>query len=79
MVTHNQDQKAERDELMNLVMFASANPGTIAGMSMYPANPSELGSEWLSKVYGTGDEPALLSIGPGWQTKATSLNCYQSH
>ena len=60
-------------------VFASANPGTIAGMSMYPANPSELGSEWLSKVYGTGDEPALLSIGPGWQTKATSLNCYQSH
>jgi hypothetical protein len=52
-------------------VFAGATPGAMPGMSKYPANPMELGSQWVSQVYGQDDEPAMISIGSGWKSLAS--------
>ena len=40
---------------------------------MYPANPHELGEEWLSKVY-KHDAPALINIPHGWASIVLGLH-----
>ena len=52
-------------------VFAGATPGAMPGMSKYPANPMELGSQWVSQVFGQDDEPAMISIGSGCKSLAS--------
>ena len=67
-----ESRKRLSDEFTDV--FVKAIPGAMAGLSFYPANPNELGSQWLSQVYGPDDAPALFVIGPGWNSKATRPN-----
>eukprot|EP00435_Cladocopium_sp_Y103_P040835 s2754_g11.t1 len=47
-------------------VFGKTPPGTVPSLNRYPANPAELGKQWLDQVYGA-DEPAMVSIGAGWK------------
>ena len=55
-------------------IFHSTPASDVGGLPMYPANPHELGEEWLSKVY-KHDAPALINIPHGWAHLDTKTWC----
>ena len=59
------------DEFVSV--FGKTPSGTVPSLNRYPANPAELGKQWLDQVYGA-DEPAMVSIGAGWKNMVTQLH-----
>ena len=52
------------------IFHSTPNVPTMTTKVKYPADPNQLGEEWLLAAYGQEEKPALVHISPAWARRA---------